>query len=199
MDSEEIVNTLSFVAEEHKPTLKRLLASFPDYVEDWFWAPAPDRGLLLQGDMIDEIPLLIPSLDAEPASVAYHRVVLLSNSCDVEQGKGDFGTVAPVIGLDAMESGWIEQGLSASSWADRLAAIRHNQVTNLLYLPGSTVMKPSAALLELASAVAITELAGCKDRKLHSLSRYGHYLLLTKLVWHFARPESADAVRWLAD
>jgi len=78
-------------------------------MEEYPWYAIVDgKQPLLQGDFINSCPVVIPPLAMDspvvPAEVIEYDVAILSQSCDLEQGKIDLVLVCPVWPLSEFES-----------------------------------------------------------------------------------------------
>lgn len=199
MDIEEAVDTAPFVSDNDKPTLKNLLRSFPEHLEKWFWAPESRADSVLQGDLVHPVCLPVQPHDDNWWRAMCVPALILSNSCDIAQRKDSFITAAPVIPLDEYRDEWLQQGGDSAHWDAWVDSLERNQITRFVYLPETCRIKASIARLDRAGPVSVSELLSEGCSQIHTLSRYGHYLLLIKVAWHFNRPETPDAVRSTPD
>lgn len=192
---EEAVDTASFVLDQDKHTLKALLSDFPGHLEKWFWAPQPNQDAVLQGDLVNPVCLPVQPHDDNWWRAMSVPAIVLSNSCDVSQQKDSFITVAPVVPLEQYREQWLAEGGEEAKWDNWLDALERNRITRFVYLPETDRIKASIARLDRAGPVAVGDFTEDDFAQVHTLSRFGHYLLLMKVAWHFNRPESADAQR----
>lgn len=143
---------------------------------------------VLQGDCWQNVPFI----DITGRS-GLLNVMLLSNSCDIDQGNDrDLPvnvTYAPLVELSKYEAALEAAKVPEAKLREKVAAIRAQKITSLIYLPA---LLPGAVerivQLDKAMSVPYKVFEGQADkRKLFSLNQLGFYLLSFKLSIHFCR------------
>jgi hypothetical protein len=143
---------------------------------------------ILQGDYWEKVPYMDYSGKQDKI-----RVVILSNSCDIDpSNKRDFPvymTYAPVMGFSRYSEALASRKMDAKVISEKMDAIRSQKITNMLYLPaGGDVDEDCIVLLDRAISIPYRIFAEEQDkRKITSLNQIGHYLLSFKLSIHFCR------------
>lgn len=128
------------------------------------------------------------------------RGIVLSNSCDIskdnERVLAPKVVFAPIVKLSAIETHFKNLQLPEDALEARITAIKHQEVTNIFYLPaGAQLDEDYVAILDdLHSIPADSQLL---ENKLFTLSMAGFYLFSFKLSVHFCRlHENVDRGSW---
>lgn len=113
-----------------------------------FRAPQPDDSID-QGDLIDECPISLPTfwdLDRIPQvelAESKHRVIVLTQTCDLANSKTEWAVVAPAISAQPL----IDQGiLTKSQVRDQ---VRAGRVFGWYYLPKSDELGVPELIIDL--------------------------------------------------
>jgi hypothetical protein len=102
-----------------------------------FEAPTPDDALD-QGDLIDGCPVVrvtefvADQPDARKVALDFHRVILLTQTCDLTNQKTDIGTVASVFDAQHLID------LNLLKPADVKGPLRAGRIWGMYFLPAST-------------------------------------------------------------
>ena len=194
MNFAEAVRRSSSIRDEHKESLIHYLRKIPDF--SWMLTRPNSVTDRLQGDFFGEFPVVYLKPDGSTAS-RKQTVMLINNTCDLPHGRSSFVTVAPAF--DFARYLQRQQGKkSADAMMNHIRDLRHNQISELLYVPGVQGFDEGVIVrLDMMCSVAaeILDEAVCRDRRVASFSQNGFYVLLTKLIHHLGRMESPDAQR----
>lgn len=143
---------------------------------------------VLQGDCWHNVPFI--DITGRRGLV---NAMLLSNSCDIDQDNGRdmpvHVTYAPLIDLAKYEVALQKAEVPEAKLREKLAAIRGQKITSLIYLPA---LLPGSVervvMLEKAMSVPFKVFeAQAEKQKMFSLNQLGFYLLSFKLSIHFCR------------
>lgn len=182
-----------YLTAEQKLGLANALKDFSER-SHMYTQSFPD--LTLQGDYWENIPFMDFSGKKAPI-----KVVVLSNSCDIDPGNERdlpvYMTYAPVIGLSKYEQMLVKKGIDGKKVAAKMESIRTQKITNMIFLPASgAVEDETVVLLDRAVSIPYQAFVDTPDRrKVTSLNQLGHYLLSFKLSIHFCRMHEGLARR----
>ena len=147
---------------------------------------------MLQGDVYGSVPCV--TRQGGQLAISPRRVMLISNSCDASPGNKRHMplelTVAPVLKLSRYAQLLEDHGVKSDTVSDVLRAIKHQEKTNLVYLPaGAGLEEEMVVLLEKAQSLTYDDFAtdGAPQR-LAVLTQRGFWILLVKLSMHYLRP-----------
>lgn len=188
MEIDGIIESTQLVAKENKEAFKELLKDFPSNMEKWFYQET-QKDDILQGDIYSNVPLIFfnnyriefnqikNSID-----ILKSKVMILSHSCDIDQNKDNFVTVAPLTSTSSLF-----EYKSNKSWQ---SSVMKNQITNLLFIPSSPYKTIEDSVVYLYQSISIPKDFISMDgvRKIGSLSLYGKIFFQVKFSWHFFRP-----------
>jgi len=192
MDLERAARESGVVRPEHVTQLIRSL-KLRDY--RWIVCNPSSAEPRLQGDLILQIPVAV----IDPAGKARSRnltAMVLNNACDLQSGRSEFISLAPVEDFSAFSEAMLNKDRDQAR--QYLNSLQANQIDELLYLPRSPQLPNGGVVrFDLISSLSATvyESAIAGSRRLASLTQNGFYLLLMKLTHFLARPESAEIVR----
>jgi len=184
----------SVVREDHKHSLIESLKLIPEF--SWLVGLPNQFADRLQGDFFKTFPVIYLDRTGETLSVR-KPVMVLNNTCDLPPGHSTMVSVAPVFDLEKYlqkETGKRNPQSLASYERD----IRHNRITELLYVPNLPDFPAGAIVrLDMICSVASEFLkeAAESGRRFASFTQNGFYLLLMKLTYHMTRSESAEVSR----
>jgi hypothetical protein len=181
-----------YLSEESTKDLLKNLGEFPNNIShNLFTRALDDVNIIFQGDALKS--MLVLNLPDEKIGQA--PSIVLSNTCDVEIGnERPFPSqicYAPIFRLEkyieTLQQNSIFPTLEAME--QHIERLKKQHITQILYLP--------IGGLEYEGIIFLDRINNCqnksvsrenlKERRLFSLSNYGHYLLLTKLSIHFSR------------
>lgn len=175
-----------YLSLESKENLVKALDRFPRQI-DYYINCYPEE--ILQGDGWNSVDVI--SFDDGKRKLV--KAVLLSNSCDISpKNKRDFPiklTFAPIINLNRYQELLIKAGLDTKQVVDKVAAIKEQKISSLIYLPqGAGLDDDYVALLDDIHTVPYQVFdAHMGKKKLFTLSQVGFYLFILKLSVHFCR------------
>lgn len=146
---------------------------------------------VFQGDCWEGVPHI--TLSGRRENI---QAIILSNTCDIDQTNVRHTPVhvsyAPLIDLVAYEK-LLLQKLPEQEVKDKIAAIKAQHITSLIYLPASVEgTVDSVVMLDMVSSIPYKAFeAQAEKRKIRSLNQLGFYLLSFKLSIHFCRMHEA--------
>ncbi|UQB80339.1 hypothetical protein KI429_05965 [Pseudomonas shirazica] len=146
---------------------------------------------VLQGDCWEGVPHI--TLSGRRENI---QAIILSNSCDIDQANVRHTPVyvsyAPLLDLAAYERLLLAK-LPEKEVHTKIAAIKAQHITNLIYLPASVEgTVDSVVMLDMASSIPYKAFeAQAEKRKIRSLNQLGFYLFSFKLSIHFCRMHEA--------
>jgi hypothetical protein len=181
-----------YLSPETEAKLLADLDAFPESVDARFYGfIGKEAELLYQGDGVKDLPVVnLPDPNRSLASC-----LVISNTCDIDlQNRNKFPAnvvYSPIISLKNYSRILLEEGVyTQQAVADHLNSIRHQQITQIFYLPAGQYLPEE-------SIVFFDRLVSCSnghinrqqlaELRLFSLSQLGHYVLLFKLSIHFTR------------
>jgi len=162
--------------------------------EKWLYRPG-QPAQLWQGDVLPDLPFLSVGSNEE-VSVAVSWGLIISNTCDLVIGQDEYAVIVPIISF--------AEHLQANPMAEKTLtsfhqSLRENIVSRYFYLPASGRLPESFADFSRPTAIELPvlyeRLAATALTDHLSLSLKGHLLLLMKLAYHVARPETPDVTR----
>lgn len=182
----------AYLSADSKNALKDALKSFPKIANDKFYTNyLSDTNTLYQGDCLNGLTLV----DIPRQSFKTNKPgIVLSNTCDISgENKRLFNAqliYAPIVNLKS----WVDllktQGTDPSVIDSHVQSIKDQTITQIFFLPElPSVIDESIVFLDRlqhipAASVDQTEI---KNRRICTLSDYGHYFFLFKLSIHFTR------------
>lgn len=184
-------NAFPYYLTEHERTeLAAALRTFSDKSNLYtFQFP----GDVLQGDCFDKIPFY----DYTRQKLDFVRVVVLSNSCDIDpSNKRDVPvaiTYAPVIRLADYKDALLRAGVASGAVSSKVAEIKRQSITSMLFLPASqSIADECVALLDRVFSIPYSAFVEHSQKtKQFSLNQLGHYLFCFKLSVHYCRLHEA--------
>lgn len=193
MDIEDIKCYLpKYLSTEAQAKLFDDLSAFPSNIDQRLYTVIPNGDeIIFQGDGINELLVVnLPDDHTQPVPC-----IILSNTCDIDINNKRYllPTIiyAPIVTIEKYCSLIRRLGVyPAESIESHLESIRKQRITSIFYLPCSTVLKQeSMALLDKINNCSSDYIPreSLRERRIFSLSQYGHYLLLFKLSIHFTR------------
>ena len=153
-----------------------------------YYATIPDDDPL-QGDGWRDVDWF----QLESQSIRKARTFVLSNSCDVatsnERELPANITLAQLVRLQKLIEILRSENVTEQVIADKVAAIRRQDVSNVFYLPNSPGTDDEyVVLLDNVQSQPLTRfLSTDSRRRIFSLSQAGWWVLLIKLAGHFCR------------
>jgi hypothetical protein len=194
MDLEQAARESGVIPEAKVSSLLASLKKVPDY--SWVLTTPHPTDPRLQGDLLGNFPVAIVDEDGKPLCNRF-VVLVLNNSCDLEPGRTQYVTVAPVFDFGGFSKHIIGKR-GENNARSYLRDVRENRVHEILWLPLiSQFEKGAVVFLDRVGAVSgkIYENAIKEKRHVASFSQNGLYFLLIKLTNHIARMESEEVVR----
>jgi hypothetical protein len=180
------------LSPESTKLLLRELKQFPGNIDKRLYTTKlKDDNIIYQGDGLSNMLVInLPETSIRRASA-----MVLSNTCDIDLiNKRLFPSnivYTTIFNLAKYRSTLIEEGIeNKDSVEQHIESIRKQEITQIFYLP------PFGAL-DHDSIVFFDRINNCdnsfilrdslKNRRLFTLSQYGHYLFLFKLSVHYMR------------
>ena len=172
--------------DTHDQTLREL-AQHPK--TERFYSRLSEYGSkILQGDGIPNLPVI----NLPDTKVGSAKVLILSNTCDIDldNDRKRFGAMvlyAPIMKLSAYIGALERSGDTGIS--EHVQHIKGQRITQILYLPEIGDLEECIVFLDRINHCKNADVSRerLEERKLFSLNQYGHYLLLFKLSMHFTR------------
>lgn len=193
MELEQAARESGLVRPEH---LQALLRSLTNRTFGWLVCDPSRRDERLQGNLVSGLPVAIVAPDGTPRCKPFTTMVI-NNVCDLQPGRSECVTVAPVQEFDRFAEGVAANG-DPGRTKNFLDDVRRNQVDGLFYIPHCPQLPKGGVVRfdRLASMSAnIYEQSLADGRRLASLTQSGFYFLLMKLTRFLVRPESPDVAR----
>lgn len=167
-----------------------------------FFLPGNRIDHFIQGDLIKEIRNSDWDPKARVFSKIYLTSVLLSNSCDISpDNPRDIpkqAIFAPVMDLPGLLATLKEDDHSDEKISQIERRIKDQNYSNLVYLPPNPGDNTEYVVwldkvFSFPSEELMTYIPTINAERISSLDKFGLYILLTKLSYHFCRlPESDD-------
>jgi hypothetical protein len=177
---------------EHVRPFAQQLRQFPSGYEKWVYATSSTPETY-QGDVFTEVPLVQVDEDGDTVRAKTMGMVI-SSTCDAQPNQGETVLVAPVIDLKDYSS---KAELKGGQLEDHLNALTANKLSQMMFLPEAHGMVGSFVDFGQISPVSLKYFHSERGQKrLVSLSQYGHYFLLMKLAYHLTRPDAPDVRRY---
>jgi len=146
--------------------------------------------IIFQGDALDG--MLIVRLPDPKIQTA--KAIILSNTCDIDlNNERQFDSMivyTPIFDLGKYQESLSKNQVSESRIKDHIAAIRQQLITQIFHLPAGGFLKDEGIIFldRVCSCVNSTiDRSTIKNKRLFTLSDFGHYLFLFKLSLHFTR------------
>lgn len=180
----------AYLPDHIKPFAEQL-KQFPKDFEKWVYASSPAADTY-QGDVFAILPFAHVDDDGDVVR-ADHVGMVISNTCDIQIDQSAFVVVAAVIALDDYRK---QSELKGEELENHIRAVVDNKLSQIMFLPETQGF--GSALVDFGNVCSISTQhfhATAREKKIVSLSQYGHYFLLVKLSYHLTRPEAADAKR----
>ncbi len=193
MNIDEIEKFLpQYLSDKDQKQLFSQLKDFPKNIDELYSDKIDFSNGILQADIVDNIPFIsLPNIN-----IVYTRVLVLSNSCDIDpDNKRDISpsiSYVPVITLINLKKLLIKSKISKKRADEVIQNIKSQKITTMFYLPkGANLEEESIALFEKTlhcNRDYFLKLAK-KDNsiKIASLGNYGFYMFLLKLSIHYNR------------
>lgn len=180
-----------YLSEESKNALYSALKDFPDVHPDKFYtSQLVEKAVIFQGDGLKDFLFInLPNT----SEIKYRDGIVLSNTCDISEENVKVFVprivYAPIISLEKY-CGWLKNlGKSEDYIQSQVINIKQQSNTSIFYLPANWVIDDSIVFLDnlfniQSDSIKTNQL---KERRIFTLSGYGHYLFLFKLSFHFSR------------
>jgi hypothetical protein len=189
-DTESLKRQIPYylTAADQRVLVEQLRRFSSDEQPEYFSSPRSDtfREVMLQGDGWPGFELYV----FDTGKLLEVRGIVLSNSCDVSpDNTRDMPTrvtFAPLVKFDSYRAILDKSSLSKDVVSAKLASIKAQKTTNMIYLPAS-------GPLDVAHVIRLDDLysmpvGSFKQRdKLFTLSMFGFYMFVLKLSIHFCR------------
>jgi hypothetical protein len=178
-----------YLSEESQDKLFQELKNFPHNDSNKFYSALEDN-FVFQGDAIKDIPFLtLPEPKIEKT-----LVLILSNTCDVEQGNirlfPAFVNYCPLIKLSKYINLLEKKNVLKSKIESHLQDIKSQRITQIMFFPkGKDLDDDYIAFFERVNHIKndFIKRETLEQTRLFSLSNFGFYLLLIKLSIHYTR------------
>jgi hypothetical protein len=191
MDLGEAIFLSQFILPEHKPGLTELLRR-DDF--DWLVDAPHSEEPRLQGDLLRSVPVALIDSQGQPRTAALPAMVI-NNTCDLQQGRSNFVTVAPASEYEVFAEKITRERATAQSAASYMRHIQSNRIDEVIFIPrcpgfAAGLVVHLDRLCSLSSPVY--DLALAEGQRLASFSQSGFYYLLIKMTRFLARAEPGD-------
>jgi len=178
---------------EHLKSFAADLKKYPEGYPSWLYGAL--QNAVYQGDILRSIKVVGVDEDGDAVS-RDGPVVVISHTCDCQQGLSEFILVAPVFSIQERIEG---SELTPQQVDNYLRDLRANRITELLFLPGVGALPDSfvdfSQVCAIASAYFHSAAFLSSDHRVISLSQKGHYFFLMKMSYHFCRSDPKDSTR----
>lgn len=194
MTLKDAADRITTIPKDRIEDLLRILGDPGDY--SWYLVAPHATEKRLQGDIHPNIPTAIIGPDGTVKSRPF-TVMVLNNTCDLQEGRSEFVSVIPLLEFDYYERSLVERKGPASAQGT-IAQLKANRIFEHLWLPPFPGFEKGAvAYLSLISSMssAIFEKLVTNGGRIASLSEKGFYAFLIQVTRYLARAESADVAR----
>lgn len=182
-----------YLSEESTRKLLQEIADFPNNHDGSFYTNRlQNDNIIFQGDAIRGLPIInLPDTNIREAPS-----IILSNTCDIDEvNERVFPSqicYAPIFNLEKYTNKLktIDKYRQQERLNQHIEAIRKQYITQILYLPaGGGLNYEGIVFLDRINNCknTIIERNNLKQKRLFTLSNYGHYLFLMKISIHFSR------------
>jgi hypothetical protein len=194
MDLEESARQSGVIPPERVASLIAALRKVPDF--SWLLTQPHPTIERLQADLLVDFPVALVAPDGAPRCKPF-VVLIVNNTCDLQPGRSNFVTVAPVLDFEAFAAAEIAKRGEEGA-RDYLRDIRSNRVFEMLWLPPFHHFKGGGIVFldRLGSAAGEIYLRSLEaNSRVASFSQNGFYYFLIKMTNHLARAESSEVQR----
>jgi len=178
---------------EHLKSFADDLKEYPHGFAKWLYGALQNE--IYQGDILKSIKVVGIDEDGDAVS-RKGAAVVISHTCDCQQGQSEFILVAPVFSVQERIDG---SELTTQQLNDYVRDLRANRITDLFFLPGIGGLPDCFVDFSQVCAIAAAHLYAAtfplSDHRLISLSQKGHYFFLMKMAFHFCRSDPKDSTR----
>lgn len=192
MNEEEIKIFLpKYLSADSKSALIEALRDFPHVAADRFYtAKLKESEIIYQGDGLRGfVHIELPKTDVKIVDA-----IIFSNTCDIAtENVRHFESrmiYAPIISLKRYMDVLFETGIDPEKARTHIESIKNQHITQIFYLPGlDGIIKDSIVFFDRVLNVRPDYVGAdeIREKRIFSLSNYGHYLLLFKLSFHLCR------------
>lgn len=182
----------SYLSEGAQEALRDALRSFPDMSGKAFYTSSiPDsEKTLFQGDGLKDVLIVdLPSLNVKEVNC-----IIISNTCDMDEANQKLNPsrvlYAPIMRLSDYKRSLLDSGADESRVMSHIESLKSQEVNQLFYLPSQDgILNDSIVYLDriLNLPNSYFKRSDLKEKRVFSLTQYGHYLFLVKLSMHFSR------------
>ena len=164
-----------------------------DRVDNLYTTLLSSEKIIFQGDALSDIPFVsLPDSD-----VINTKVLVISNTCDLDQNNQRNSSFpihisyVPIISMNKYLDILRESGISEDRITSFVSSLKRQQFTHILYFPAHPY-GPGEEVLALLDRTCNCD-AGIVNReklnqqRIFTLNNFGFYLLLLKLSIHFSR------------
>lgn len=193
MNYEEIRDYLpQFLFPQNKYELYSELNKFPDNIDSRIYTQDLKENLVIyQGDGIDRFVLI----NLPDSRIGFGNAIILSNTCDIDINNSRLYdsqiTYAPIFNLNKYENRLIKKGINKGRVETHINEIRRQKPTQIFYLPAIPEINFEESMVFFDRVLYINnsfiDRNELNERRIFTLSQYGHYLFILKLSIHFLR------------
>lgn len=165
------------------------LKDFPDNIDTRLYTSGLDPNVIFQGDCLPNLPIV----NLPDTSVKNATAVVLSNTCDIDQGNKRFFfksqiLYAPIINLKKYKEGLVSSGLDKDKVDAHIGSLKKQEITQIFYFPKfNDELEDPLLFFDRIYNVSNDFVDREVVNRIFSLSDYGIYLFLFKLSLHFTR------------
>lgn len=191
MNLEELKTILpKYLSPSNESELVKCIKEFPNIANGKFYTlNLKNEPVLFQGDGLKDLPIVnLPSAD-----IKQKNVIIFSNTCDVDNSNKRYFpsniVYAPIIKLKSYLKILEEEGKTTQQISNHIKALKKQEITQILYLPGNKVIEESIVFLDKVFNInnSYVNRSKLSSERLFTLSDFGAYLFVFKLSLHFSR------------
>lgn len=180
-----------YLSEESETALVNSIRDFPNISSGSYYSTGlEDQKVIFQGDGISKLLLVnLPSTETKE-----RNCIVLSNTCDLDLANQRYFSsqivYAPIMPMETYREMLKKRGKNDQQIDNHLRVIRHQEITQIFYLPELTDIIPeSIVFLDRVYNIANKYINRNElpERRLFTLSDFGAYLFIFKLSLHFTR------------
>jgi hypothetical protein len=192
MDVKESIRQFlpKYLSPKDEEKLISCINEFPANIHSRFYTSfLKAEPTIFQGDGVQSLPVV----DLPNPEVKYVLVLILSNTCDVdEQNERLFPSklnYSPIINLKKYIELLESHNIETKRLQNHIQAIKNQDITQIFYLPASSYVEESIVFLDRINSCSnnLIDRTNLQETRTFTLSNLGFYLLLLKMSISFTR------------